>query len=140
MGLTGWEFALWGAAGSFAVAGLEIVADIKRSGRLPWGKNGPTQTVAFFVAFVLRLAIGAIVASGAGLGGAVSGFFGALGAGIAAPLIIEKIGQSYKSLAIDHPSEEDASHEVNRDATPGVNKEKTDSIDRPDSATGEESE
>jgi hypothetical protein len=97
--LTGWEFAAWGAAGSFAVVGLEVVAGVKETGKLPWGRGRrQTQTVAFFVSFVWRLTNGAIVAAASGLGGAVSGVFGAFGAGIAAPLVVEKLGQSYNSL------------------------------------------
>jgi hypothetical protein len=108
--LTGWEFAAWGAAGSFAVVGLEVATGVKETGKLPWGRGRrQTQTIAFFVSFIWRLLNGAIIATATGLGGAVTGIFGALGAGIAAPLVIERFGQSYISLAaIDKSTEQEA--------------------------------
>jgi hypothetical protein len=92
--VTGLEFALWGAAGSFAVEGLELTIDVKRLGRWPWGTPGFPSAAASSAALAIRLVIGALVAAVSGLGGQVSGAFGAFAAGIAAPLIIEKLGKT----------------------------------------------
>jgi hypothetical protein len=96
-----WQYAAWGVAGAFAVAGLEVVSDIKSGRRLPWGndEDAPMKTGAFFVGLIFRLVISGIVATATGLGGVVTGVFGAFCAGIAAPLIVEKAGQTIKPFA-----------------------------------------
>jgi hypothetical protein len=97
--MTGWEFALWGAAGSFAVEGLEMTAAVKKINAWPWGHPDYPSVKASLAALAIRMAIGALVATAAGLGGQVTGVLGGFAAGIAAPLLIEKLGMALPSSA-----------------------------------------
>ena len=97
--MTGIEFALWGAAGSFAVDGLEISADVKKLGRWPWGAPGRPGVMASVGALVIRALISGLVAAATGMNHTINGVFGAFAAGVAAPVIIEKLGKDAVGLA-----------------------------------------
>ncbi|MFI9840405.1 hypothetical protein ACIHFD_25450 [Nonomuraea sp. NPDC051941] len=122
MTLTGFEFALWGAAGSLAVDGLELITEIKKHGGFPWGKKNHPGVTPYIVSIFIRLGIGATLAAAFGLGGQVTGVVGALTVGIAAPLIMEKLGKAAAStvptvqpgIALDAPQASNPSDEGGR--------------------------
>jgi hypothetical protein len=88
-----WEYAMWGCFGGFAVEGLEFSGAIRRVGGWPWHQSGEPGPLPLAVSVVIRLLIGAGLAVAAGTTGQVSGPFGALAVGIAAPLLIEQLGR-----------------------------------------------
>ena len=86
-----WECALWGLAGAAAVEGAEIFNAIRRTGELPWRhKQGPGAG-AFLLSVVIRLGLGAVLATVLGASGQVGGPLGAFVTGLAAPMLIEKM-------------------------------------------------
>ncbi|MFJ9554420.1 hypothetical protein ACIRPH_11425 [Nocardiopsis sp. NPDC101807] len=88
-----WQYALWGLLGAAAVEGSEAFAVMRRTHAPPWRhKEGPAPTV-FAWSVVIRLFLGAIVASVMGESGAVANAVGAFGVGLAAPVLIEKMLQ-----------------------------------------------
>ena len=89
--MTGAEYLAWGLFGGFAVEGLDFVGAIKRTGGWPWHQDGAPPLIIFLVSEVIRLAIDAGVALAAGSSGQVSGPFGALAVGVAAPLLVEQL-------------------------------------------------
>ena len=91
--MTGLELAVWGALGGVAVELLELQASLKRLRALPWGKPGYLTFPAALASFVTRIGLGVMTAVATGYNGQINGPLAAFGAGIAAPLLIEKIGQ-----------------------------------------------
>lgn len=89
--MMGLGYAAWGVFGGFAVEGLEFAAAIRRVGGWPWLQPGEPGPVPLIVSVLIRLTIGAGLAEAAGLTNQVSGPFGALAVGIAAPLLIEQL-------------------------------------------------
>ncbi|MEV4299396.1 hypothetical protein [Microbispora rosea] len=87
--MSGIEYLLWGLFGGFAVEGLEFAAAIRRSGKWPWKRKSQITPLAASVA--IRLAVGSGLAAAAGSAQQISGPFGALAMGVAAPLIIEQL-------------------------------------------------
>lgn len=87
------EYAVWGAFGGFAVEGLEFAAAIRRTGTWPWRLRGEPGPVALTVSVIIRLAVGAVLAVACGTTGQISGPFGALAVGIAAPVLVERIAR-----------------------------------------------
>lgn len=85
-----WALVLWGFAGGFAVDGIEIWKLVKANGGA-W--PGSISTIAFSVAEIIRLSVGAFLTVAFGEAGQVSGPVGALAIGAAAPLIVEKLAQ-----------------------------------------------
>lgn len=92
--MTGWEFALWGLLGGFAVEAVEFIQAIHASKGWPWRQKDEPGPLPMAVAVLLRLAVSAVVAAATGLTGQVSGQFGAFLAGVTAPLLIEQLGRS----------------------------------------------
>jgi hypothetical protein len=88
-----WEYALWGLFGGFAVEGLEFSAAIRRVGTWPWREPGEVGLGPLSVSIALRLSVGAGLAAAAGSAEQVSGPFGALAVGIAAPLVVEQLAR-----------------------------------------------
>lgn len=91
--MTGVEYAAWGLFGGFAVEGLEFAGAIRRTGGWPWRQRGEPGPLALGISVLIRLAIGAGLAVAAGTTGQVSGPFGALAVGIAAPLVVEQLAR-----------------------------------------------
>lgn len=91
--MTGLEFAAWGLFGGFAVEGLEFAAAIRRSGRWPWRNRGEPGPLPFLASVLIRLSVGAGLAAAAGAANQVSGPFGALAVGVAAPLLVEQLAR-----------------------------------------------
>jgi hypothetical protein len=91
--MTTWEYALWGLFGGFAVDGLEFAGAIRRTGGWPWRQPEEPGLAPLAVSVVIRLVVGAGLAAAAGTTGQISGPFGALTMGIAAPLLIEQLAR-----------------------------------------------
>jgi hypothetical protein len=99
--VVGVEAALWGLFGGFAVEGLELYAALRRDGRWPWKRGVQRKTGAipeagpmgYAIAELIRLLIGAGLASAAVTAGQITGPLGALGVGVAAPTIIGQLAK-----------------------------------------------
>jgi hypothetical protein len=91
--MTGLEFAAWGLFGGFAVEGLEFAAAIRRTGRWPWRQPGEPGPLPFVVSIIIRLGVGAGLAAAAGVADQISGPFGAVALGVAAPLVVEQLAR-----------------------------------------------
>jgi hypothetical protein len=94
--MTAWQYALWGLFGGFAVEGLEFRGAIHRVGGWPWRRPGEPGPLAMLVSVLIRLLVGAGLAIAAGTTGQVSGPFGAIGVGVAAPLLIEQLARQVR--------------------------------------------
>lgn len=95
-----WECALWGLFGGAAVEGLEWAAVMRRTGGWPWGRRRRARS-PILASVVIRLGVGAGLAAALGASGPMSAL-SALGAGVAAPLIIEKLAQQVP-VALSQP-------------------------------------
>lgn len=91
--MTGLEFAVWGLFGGFAVEGLEFTAAIRRTGRWPWRQPGEPGPLPYTVSIVIRLAVGGGLAAAAGVADQITGPFGAVAFGVAAPLVVEQLAK-----------------------------------------------
>jgi hypothetical protein len=87
------EAALWGVGGGFAVEGLDLYGAVRRHGCWPWRARGPREVgaVGYFVAELVRLVIGSVLASALAESSQITTAFGALAVGVAAPLIVERL-------------------------------------------------
>jgi hypothetical protein len=114
--MTGVIAGLWGLFGGFAVEGLEFYAVWQNHRCWPWhvsngdnadasGKVNPERKEAglrgYVVAEAVRLLIGAGLAWATATTGQISGPLGALGVGVAAPVII---GQLARAIPLDDKS------------------------------------
>ncbi|ASO19562.1 hypothetical protein FHR81_000760 [Actinoalloteichus hoggarensis] len=95
----GWEYAIWGLFGGFAVEGLEFSGAIRRTGDWPWRSPGEPGPLPLLASVVIRLGVGSGLAVAAGITGQVSGPFGALAIGVAAPLLVEQITRALPATA-----------------------------------------
>jgi len=84
---------IWGLLGAFFVEALELVRAIQRVGGWPWDLPGEVGLGLYLTSVVIRLALGGGIAYAAGASGQVSTPLGALAAGLASPLIIEKLSK-----------------------------------------------
>ncbi len=89
--MTGVEYALFGLLGGFLVEAVELRRAIQKTKGWPWRDPDEPSFGPWLTAILLRLAASAGLAFAAGAGEQVSGPFGALSIGIAAPLVIEKL-------------------------------------------------
>lgn len=89
--MTGVEYALFGLLGGFLVEAVELRRAIQKTKGWPWRDPDEPSFGPWLTAILLRLAASAGLAFGFGAGGQISGALGALTAGIAAPLVIEKL-------------------------------------------------
>ncbi len=86
-----WQAILWGAFGSALVEIADLQKSLKRRGKPPWkGRNAAPRGI-YFLAVLLRMVLGVGVAVALGESGQISGGFGAILAGIAAPKILETL-------------------------------------------------
>ncbi|MFW5420946.1 hypothetical protein J0910_30465 [Nocardiopsis sp. CNT-189] len=92
--MTALACALWGLFGAFAIEGLQFNSAIRRTRCWPWQYPGEPSFGPWAASVVIRLGIGTGLAAAAGLGDQISGAFGALAVGIAAPYIIEQLSRS----------------------------------------------
>ncbi|MBB6172121.1 hypothetical protein HNR23_002181 [Nocardiopsis mwathae] len=88
------SFALWGLFGAFAIEGLQFNGAVQRTRCRPWRYPGEPSFGPWPVSVVIRLSIGTGLAAAAGLGDQVSGAFGAVAVGVAAPYIVEQLSRS----------------------------------------------
>ena len=116
--MTGLEYAAWGLFGGFAVEGLEFAAAIRRTGKWPWRKRGEPGPLPLLTSIVIRLAVGAGLAAAAGEASQVSGPFGALAVGVAAPLLVEQLARQIPLSPAAPPHAQDQGSSSNNHATP----------------------
>lgn len=86
--------ALWGLFGGFAIEGLDFYGSVRKKRRLPWRTPDTPDDVgpgAYVVATAIRLLIGAGLASASVATAQVSGAWGAVGIGAAAPAVLERL-------------------------------------------------
>lgn len=90
------EAALWGLFGGFAVEGLDLYGAVRRRGCWPWQARGPREVgaIGYFVAELVRLAIGSGLAWALMESGQVTTAVGALAVGVAAPLVVERLART----------------------------------------------
>jgi hypothetical protein len=86
-----WSFGLWGLFGGFAVQALEFISAANRSSGWPWRYPYGPGAGPYVVALILRLMIGSGLAAASGASGQISGPFGAIAVGVAAPLILAQL-------------------------------------------------
>jgi hypothetical protein len=100
-----WHLALWGAAGGLMVEAIQFYRAIKLTGDWPWRIKGEPAPLPLLVSVVIRVGVGFGLAWAAADNNQVTGAFGAIAVGVAAPLLIE---QMTKNIPIDraHPSKE----------------------------------
>ncbi|GAA1244799.1 hypothetical protein GCM10009665_39570 [Kitasatospora nipponensis] len=86
-----WQAGLWGALGSTLVELADLRKSVQERRRLPWQGRGAASLSLYVLAGVLRTALGIGVAVALAESGQVSGGFGAVLSGIAAPRILEAL-------------------------------------------------
>lgn len=87
---------LWGLFGGFAVEAVQFQGAVRRTKGWPWRDSKEPDAGPFLLSVVLRLAVSAGLAAGLAASNQVSGPYGAIGAGVAAPMIIEQLGKQFK--------------------------------------------
>ncbi|WP_157515539.1 hypothetical protein [Nocardiopsis trehalosi] len=87
-------FALWGLFGAAAVEGLQFNNAVRRLQCWPWLGASEPSFGPWLTSVFIRLGVGSGLALAAGSTGQVSGAFGALAVGVAAPYIIEQLSRS----------------------------------------------
>ena len=86
-----WQASLWGALGSALVEIADLHKSLRARGKLPWrGRNAASRNL-YLLASLLRMVLGVGVAVTLGESGQVTGGFGAILAGVAAPKILESL-------------------------------------------------
>jgi hypothetical protein len=91
--MTAWDYAVWGLFGDFDIDGSEFTGAVRRVGGWPWHQFGEPGLLPLAVPVLIRLAVSTGHAAAAGATGQVSGPFGALPVGVAAPPLIEQLAQ-----------------------------------------------
>ena len=91
--VSGLGYGIWGLIGGGIIEGVEFTRAIKVAGDWPWHSPKEPSAPQFIISVIIRLAVGAALAAGLGIGHQIVGVFGGLTAGIAAPLIVEQLAQ-----------------------------------------------
>lgn len=91
--MTWWGYALWGAFGGLAVEAIEFSGAISRVKGWPWRTKGETPPLPLAVSVMIRVGLGFGLASAAGQAGAISGPWGAIAVGVAAPLLLAQMAK-----------------------------------------------
>lgn len=86
------DVCLWGMAGAGAVEVIELYKVVKTKKNFPWNLKGELSGHLFLFCVAVRLARGAFAAALCANGGRLS-TAGAVAAGIAAPKVLEELGQ-----------------------------------------------
>ncbi len=89
--MTWWECATWGAFGGLAVELVQFYGALRRGGDWPWRQPGEPPPGPLAASILIRLCLGLGLAVAAGQSGQVSGAFGAIAVGVAAPLLVEQM-------------------------------------------------
>jgi hypothetical protein len=92
--MTAWQAALWGAFGGLAVELVEFQRVLRQTGRWPWNIDGEPSAGMWSASIVIRVGLGLGLAVAGCETGEIAGPFAAIGAGVAAPLIIEQLGKN----------------------------------------------
>jgi hypothetical protein len=103
--VTWFEAGLWGLGGGFVTQGLDLWSVFRAKGMLPWKVPPPTTApdapvagpLAYLIVEMIRLTAGGVVAAATAASGQVAGPLAALGIGIATPLVVAKIVESFRS-------------------------------------------
>ena len=85
--------ASWGLIGAGAIEAWDLYGAIHRVRGFPWNKPGEVAVAPFLVAVVLRLLLGAGMATAFVSSGQAAGPVGALAVGIAAPKLLEQLAR-----------------------------------------------
>lgn len=89
--MTWWLFVICGALGGASVEAVQLLNAKERLKQWPWRVKGEASAEMFAVAGAIRIALGGALAFVAGSSGQVNGALGAFAAGVAAPLVVQKI-------------------------------------------------
>jgi hypothetical protein len=102
------ECLIWGLFGGFAVEGLDFIAQSRRPpAGWPWKRPGHPGLGPYAISIIIRLLVGGGLAVATTLSEYPVGPLGALGIGVAAPLIVEKLaGQALDYFPAPPPAEE----------------------------------
>jgi hypothetical protein len=84
-------YVVWGVFGGFAVEGMEFSKAVRATGDWPWHKKGEPGAFPMAISVFIRLAVSGGLSLALGQGHQIVGVFGALTAGVAAPLILEQL-------------------------------------------------
>jgi hypothetical protein len=84
-------YVVWGVFGGFAVEGMEFSKAVRATGDWPWRQKGEPGALPMAVSIIIRLAVSGGLSLALGQGHQIIGVFGALTAGVAAPLILEQL-------------------------------------------------
>ncbi|MEU6069914.1 hypothetical protein ABZ864_37115 [Streptomyces sp. NPDC047082] len=101
-----WQASIGGAVGALLVEIADLVQILQLKRKMPWKVRGGPSRGIYLLAATLRTALGIGVAAVLGTFGQISGGFGAVIAGMAAPKIIEKLRTQADVAAA--PSQPDA--------------------------------
>lgn len=91
--MTWLEYALWGAFGGLAIEAIEFLGAISRVKGWPWKVKGEIPPFPLAVSVMIRVGLGFGLASAAGQAGEISGPWGAISVGVAAPLLLAQMGK-----------------------------------------------
>jgi hypothetical protein len=91
--MTAGQAALWGAFGGLAVELVEFHRVLRQTGTWPWNIQGEPSASMWLASIVIRIGLGLGLAVAGAETGEIAGPFAAIGAGVAAPLIIEQLGK-----------------------------------------------
>lgn len=92
-----WDLALWGAAGGLMVEAIQFYGAIKATGTWPWRSPGEPRPLPLLVSVAIRVGVGFGLALAAADNNQVTGGFGAIAIGVAAPLLIEQMAKTVPS-------------------------------------------
>jgi hypothetical protein len=115
-----WEFASWGAFGGFAVETVEFYTAMRRTRSFPWKVPGEIGRGPLILSILIRVLLGSGLAWALASGGQISGAVGAIAVGVAAPLILEKMGNQLPA-GFDREIESErrgSSDEIDKEALP----------------------
>lgn len=85
-----YEYLIWGAAGGAALEAAQFYVALRSRGDWPWQLDKMAGPLGYGVSIIIRVLLGLGLATAAGLSGQISGPFGAIAVGIAAPVIVER--------------------------------------------------
>jgi hypothetical protein len=93
-----WQALLWGAFGGLAVEALDLSTAIRRCGKWPWKRRGEPDLAPYLTSIFIRTSVGGGLAAAAAASHQVTTVFAAVTTGVAAPLILENMAKSHKTI------------------------------------------
>ncbi|MDN3353625.1 hypothetical protein [Actinomadura sp. DC4] len=97
-----WKAALWGLAGGVCMEALDLYRQIRDTPGWNWRKPIPQGLPAYVISILIRVAIGGILAAAGS--GQLTGPLAALGLGVSAPAVLEKLARNVPLKDSSHPS------------------------------------